>query len=130
MTLRADLKLTSVLYHFTCAHGKRDIGTSNCLLIPQNRHPMLGCKVTWLTTESRADREATGLGQNTGLKCDRMQFRYVVRDPSECHPWLGSPERAAAPRQAVEDLESFGDPEHWWIAAGLIRARFDRSWER
>lgn len=37
------------LYHFTCAHGRRKIGTGNCLLLP-HYHPLLGLKVLWLTT--------------------------------------------------------------------------------
>ena len=92
---------------------------------------MLGCKVTWLTTKAAPDREATGLANNTGLApCDRMEFRYMVEDLTDCRPWLTSLERAESPKQAVEDLESFGDPEHWWIATKPIRARFDRSWLR
>jgi len=115
------------LYHFTCKHSKRDIGTSNCLLIPMIRHPFLGCKVLWLTSEAQADREATGLRMHH-QRCDRMEFRYVVTDIDGCQPWLTSVERAAAPPSAVEDLESYGDAEHWWISDKPIRARFDRSW--
>lgn len=117
------------LYHFTCSHSKRAIGTSNCLLIPQIVHPLLGCKVLWLTTEATPDRYATGLGNNTGLvPCDRMEFRYVITDLSACRAWLESPERLQAPPQAVENLESYGDPEHWWITNRPIRAKFDRTW--
>jgi hypothetical protein len=122
--------MPDVLYHFCCGHSKQAIGTSNCLLIPQIRHPLLGCKVTWLTTQAEPDRYATGLGNNTGLvPCDRMEFRYVVTDLSKCRPWLDSPERVRAPEAIVTDLEFFGDPEHWWIADCPIRARFDRTWK-
>jgi hypothetical protein len=114
------------LYHFTCAHGRREIGTSNCLLLP-HYHPLLGCKVLWLTDQSVPDREKTGLTMKH-QPCDRMQFRYVISDSAHCTGWLESLEREQAPAQAVADLESFGDPEHWWIAATPIRARFDRSW--
>ena len=121
--------MPEVLYHFCCSHSKRQIGTSNCLLIPQGVHPLLGCKVLWLTTEAEPDRQATGLGNNTGLAgCDRMQFRYVVTDVSQCRPWLDSPERAYARPKVIEDLESYGDPEHWWIAGRPVRATFDRTW--
>ena len=115
------------LYHFTCQHSRRDIGTYG-LLVPQIKHPMLGCNVTWLTSEAMPDRAATGLGNNTGLKCDRMEFRYVVTDLSRCRPWLGSVERAASPAHVVEDLESYGDPDHWWIASEPVQAKLDRSW--
>ncbi len=117
------------LYHFTCAHSRQTIGTVDCLLIPQIPHPLLGCKVTWLTTEAEPDRHSTGLGNETGLnKCDRMEFRYVVTDLAKCRPWLGSPERAAAHPRAVAFLESEGDPEHWRIATKAVPAAFDRSW--
>jgi hypothetical protein len=117
------------LYHFTCAHSKRKIGTSNCLLIPQIRHPLLGCKVTWLTTEPDPDRYSTGLGNYTGLnKCDRMEFRYVVTDLSHCRRWLASLERQAAPNNIVSHIESDGDAEHWWITDRPLRAMFDRTW--
>jgi hypothetical protein len=92
------------------------------------RHPLLGCKVLWLTTEATPDRERTGLTMDR-IACDRMEYRYVVSDLSRCRPWLTSPERAAASRRAVEDLESLGDPEHWWITDQPVRARFDRSWQ-
>lgn len=117
------------LYHFCCAHSKQKIGTSNCLLIPQLKHPLLGCKVTWLTSEAVPDRQATGLGNNSGLlTCDRMEFRYVVTDLTHCHRWLGSSERAAAPAVMVLAAECYGDPEHWWISDQPVRARFDRTW--
>src|SRR5262245_8800790 len=115
------------LYHFTCAHGRRAIGTSNCLLVPQIKHPTLGCKVTWLTSEAEPDRESTGLTSRM-QPCDRMEFRYVVDDFSACVAWLDSPQRADASSRAVADAEEFGDPEHWWVAEKAIRARFDRSW--
>jgi len=117
------------LYHFTCKHSKRDIGTSNCLLRPMLDHPLLGCKVLWLTTQACPDRDSTGLTSNY-QRCDRMEFRYVVTNLDDCRPWLDSPERAAVPAGVLDVLESFGDCEHWWIASKPIRARFDRAWSR
>jgi hypothetical protein len=122
------MSVPEALYHFTCRHSKSDIGTSNCLLRPMIRHPLLGCKVLWLTTEATPDRERTGLTMNM-VDCDRMKYRYVVTDLTGCRPWLGSPEREAASPRVIADVESFGDPEHWWITDRPIRARFDRSWQ-
>ena len=49
------------LYHFTCDHGKRAIGTGpNALLLP-HLHPWLHKKLLWLTTEAVPDRVETGL---------------------------------------------------------------------
>jgi len=116
------------LYHFTCRHSKSDIGTSNCLLRPMIRHPLLGCKVLWLTTEASPDRLSTGLTMDR-INCDRMEYRYVVTDLANCHPWLGSPERGAVSPKVLADIESLGDPDHWWITDRPVRAKFDRSWQ-
>lgn len=108
------------LYHFCCSHSRQAIGRRG-FLVPQLRHPTLGCKVIWLTTEASPDRERSGLGMHF-TKCDRMGFRYRVDKAEPCHPWLGSLERALAPRHVVNDLERFGDPEHWWITAVPVKA--------
>src|SRR5579872_5250898 len=101
------------LYHFTCEHGHTALGEVGMLCCPVT-HPFLGISVVWLTTEAEPDRESTGLGM-TYTSCDRMTYRYVVEEPEKCRPWLGSPERFRSPLWAVEDLESYGDTEHWWI---------------
>jgi hypothetical protein len=102
------------LWHFTCGHGRKALGKRGLLIAPLG-HPLLGgARVIWLTTEAAPDREKTGLTMNT-TPCDRMAYRYRVLQPERCTPWLVSPFRAAAPRWAVDDLESFGDPEHWYV---------------
>jgi len=119
------------LYHFTCAHGARRIGRHNCLIIPQIEHPLLHIKVSWFTELAEPDRTATGLTHNF-TRCDRMAFRYVVTDLSRCLPWPGSPERRHASRHgepgALADLESEGDPEHWWISGCAVAAQFDADY--
>lgn len=116
------------LYHFTCAHGAKRIGRYNCLIVPQVEHPLLRITVSWFTTEAEPDREKTGLTNNY-TSCDRMAFRYVIPDLAGCRPWLGSAWRRGALHRgepgAVEVLERFGDPEHWWIATCAIPAIFD-----
>lgn len=109
------------LFHFTCEHGFRALGRRG-RLCSQMAHPLLGCDVVWLTTEALPDRESSGLTMDT-IACDRMKYRYIVTDTSACRPWLDSPERAAAPRRHVRDLESYGDPEHWWVASEPVPAR-------
>ena len=111
------------LYHFTCRDGFRRIGRYNCLLIPQT--PIW--PYVWLTTEAVPDFEATGLGSVT-LKCDRREYRYIVRDTFGCWPWLGSQERRQLLPAWLEVLESYGDPEHWWISQGPLPAEWDRAW--
>ena len=119
------------LFHYTCAHGRRDIGTGNCLLLP-HLHPWIGGKLLWLTDQADADRELTGLTMKI-TRCDRMAFRYVVADRAACRPWLGSPERARVAETRLVKFETLEDGrpaafEHWWIADRPVRARFDRSW--
>jgi hypothetical protein len=109
------------LFHFTCEHGREAIGRRGELR-SRMRHPLLGCDVVWLTSESSPDRESTGLTMRT-ITCDRMQFRYVVGDAGKCRPWIGSRERDAAPAHHLADLERYGDPEHWWIASEPVKAR-------
>lgn len=117
----SPLDMPERLFHFTCEHGHQALGRRGRLCAPM-AHPLLGCNVVWLTTEGLPDREATGLGMNT-ITCDRMRYRYIVTDISQCRAWLGSPERDAAPSRHVRDLESFGDPEHWWITDAPVLAR-------
>lgn len=111
------------LWHFTCSHGRRAIGKRG-LLIPQIRHPLLGVRVIWLTTEAAPDRQATGLGM-TYTTCDRMEYRYRVLQPERCLRWLASPFRVVSPADAVTDLEMYGDPEHWWVTAVPTMAALD-----
>jgi hypothetical protein len=122
------------LYHFTCAHGRRAIGTGpNALLVP-HLHPMLGKKVLWLTVEAAPDRSETGLTA-TFISCDRMQHRYVVTKLENCRPWIGSPERDGLPPDVLHAFEIRDDgqharPDQWWISDVPVSARYDRSWTK
>ena len=115
----------TVLYHFTCEHGHGALGEMG-YLVPQIRHPQLGCLVTWLTTEREPNREASGLGMHV-TTCDRMAYRYLVCEPIKARPWIGSPERNAAPVPVLLDLERYGDPEHWWVTSRPTLAMIDVS---
>jgi hypothetical protein len=117
------------LYHFTCRHGMRRIGTFNALLIPQGgRHPVAGWPpLLWFTSLAEPDREATGLTSRI-LSCDRMEHRYTVAPGSGCVPWPGSVWRAETPEQWIRMLEQSGDPGHWWVSDKPVPARWDRAW--
>ena len=115
MTPNADYGRVIDLWHFTCGHGRRALGKRGLLVAPL-AHPLLGARLIWLTTEATPDREKTGLTMRFQT-CDRMAYRYRVLQPERCIPWLGSPFRTAAAPAVIEDLESFGDPEHWWVTA-------------
>ena len=111
------------LWHFTCSHGAHRIGNPGELL-PLGLNPLLGCRVVWLTTEREPDRFQTGLTR-TFVKCDRMEYRYRVTDASRCRPWSTSLERFGAVRWVVEDLERYGDPEHWFVASRPVPVVLD-----
>ena len=119
------------LYHFNCGHARRQIGRSNCLLLPF-LHPWLGVKLVWLTDQGDANRELTGLTMKM-QPCDRMEFRYTVTDTDSCRPWLSSLERMRLDPERLRAFETLEDGrasscEHWWFADKPIRARFDRAW--
>jgi hypothetical protein len=121
------------LYHFTCAHGKRDIGTFNALLVP-HLHPWIGTKLVWLTSNPEPDRKATGLTMNH-QRCDRMEYRYVIADSvvlARCRAWLDAPERVNLGPDRLADFEDDGHAVagEWWIADTAIPARFDRSYHQ
>ena len=120
------------LYHFTCDHGRRDIGTGNCLLLPF-LHPWIGKKLIWLTSVATPDRQRTGLTMKY-QGCDRMRFRYIVDDLTHCRRWLDSPERASLDEKLRDSFEVLEDGrqaacDEWWISTQPIRARFDRSYQ-
>jgi hypothetical protein len=102
------------LWHFTCDHGYDGIGTRG-FIVPMIENPFTHLKLSWFTDQAQPDRERTGLTMEY-TTCDRMAYRYRVVDDRGCRRWLWSAERARLARQDLSDLESYGDPEHWWIA--------------
>jgi hypothetical protein len=122
------MKKLPTLYHFTCEHGHTGI-MRTCRLLP-NVHPYmkhLG-PLLWLTDLPEPTRESAGLTSNW-TTCDRMAYRYIVRSKAAIH-WPDL--RLRAPKDVVEILESFGEPEHWWIARRPLTQSefsFDTSWK-
>src|SRR5260370_37766014 len=100
------------LYHFTCNHGHVGIKRSGVLL--PNMHPFmkhLG-PLIWLTDLAEPPSpESVGL-TSQWTTCDRLKDRYIVRTRAAI-PW--SEIRTRAPGEAVATLESYGQPEHWWV---------------
>jgi hypothetical protein len=77
-----------ILYHYTCDHGRAELGDSGKLIPPTalippsaiSRHPKWQqtlFDLIWLTDLDVPLREALGLTSNT-VTCDRTQFRYRV----------------------------------------------------
>lgn len=120
---------TLTLYHFTCDHGKAGIDKTRTLL--PNLHPYMSClgPLIWLTNVPEPTRESAGLTMNY-TKCDRMAYRYIVQSKAAVSRL---DIRNRAPKDIVETLESFGEPEHWWVARRPLTSSefsFDASWQR
>lgn len=118
------------LFHFTCNHGYEGISKTNILL--PNIHPMmrgLG-PLLWLTDLAEPpSKESVGL-TNSWTTCDCLAYRYIVQCKAAIH-W--SLVRQRAPKDIVETLESYGQPEHWWIVRRPVLASefsFDDAWRK
>lgn len=96
-----------MLWHFTCDHGVHGIGRRGVI-----RRGAYG--VVWLTDDPKASRDDLGL-TSTMLPCDRMEFRYSVRDHDAVR-WLDSDVRAALPEKMRLDLEVGRRPSCWWVS--------------
>lgn len=116
------------LYHFTCSHGYAGISASQELR--PNTHPFmpnLG-PLLWLTDLAEPTREALNL-TTTFTLCDRMTYRYIVQTRGT-HRWMDI--RKMVPRNVLETLERYGEPEHWWVVRRVLTSSefaFDASWK-
>jgi hypothetical protein len=114
------------LYHFTCDHGHAAIQADGGLLRPNPAG--LYMSVVWLTVLPEPDKFSTGLGAVL-TTCNRMAYCYIAESGSAARAWLFSGERMRTPRGFLADLESYGDPEHWWISDVPVAAAWDPSWQ-
>ncbi len=100
------------LYHFTCEHGHKGISATHTLR--PNMHPFmphLG-PLLWLTDLGEPpSKESLGLTSRLST-CDRIAYRYTVHSKAAIH-WFEI--RTRVPKEVVADLESYGQPEHWWV---------------
>ena len=120
----------ALLYHFTCDHGHVGIERTNMLL--PNIHPFMKSlgPLLWLTDLAEPPtKESVGLTSRLS-NCDRMAYRYIVRCKAAIH-WFEV--RNRAPKEVVASLESYGQPEHWWVVRRPLTASefsFDDGWRR
>lgn len=117
--------MTTPLYHFTCHHARRSIGTTG-LLSPAYQ-PLLLDWLVWLTDDPDPDPDAIGLGSNVLLSCDRMAWRYrsdvTTDDTAIVAPWATVRGLYTLQQRAV--LEQGRQPLTWWVAAHPIPAHLD-----
>lgn len=114
----------TTLYHFTCRDHSQPVIDEVGYLQPK-LHPLLPelGPVLWLTDTAEPERDAVGLTSRT---CDRMQVRYVV--PADTVPGLAwwPILRGQCDPRVVRDLESYGQPLHWWVGRGNVPLRRSR----
>jgi hypothetical protein len=123
-----------LLWHYTCSHGRADIGESGLLLpiatqaamgreidrgmIPPYAAPLL-CMV-WATDMDNPEPEPLGLTRDT-TPCDRTAYRYAA--PADAFTHWGRVRGRLHPR-LVDGLELArgAEPARWWVAFGPVPA--------
>lgn len=130
-----------ILYHYTAAHhlyggdGHAGPGILRSGLFP-NVHPYIDIAggVVWLTDSpewaqswSTRDVPVPGYGP-----CNRTEVRVGVVIPKASRgllmPWRQA-RRLVLTEQMRRDLETLGDPEHWYVFAGRIPPSWIRTTE-
>lgn len=112
------------LFHFTCQHGYE--GIEEAQSIRPNPHPWMKAlgPVIWLTDLEQPDAFEVGLTSQT-LSCDRLKHRYEVTTQNT-HKWTDL--RYKVHSTLVEELESLGKPEHWFLVRRpLTKSEFSYS---
>ena len=130
--------MTPPLFHYTCYHHHRFIGS---LLQPAARlmdartrkklmeYPLaarMAAQVVWLTEMPAVVwLNRTALGLTTELaKCDRTQYRYRATG-GYLVPWRAA--RLHWPESVVAELEKVpgSRPSTWWLSAAPVPVVFD-----
>lgn len=106
------------LWHFTCEHGYQGIGRRG--LLRPNKHVLIPdlAPVVWLTADAAPSRDDVGL-TSSYLTCDRMAYRYRVTAPDAVR-YEDITDRI--PADVRVDLESYGQPESWWLSFDPVPA--------
>lgn len=123
------------LFHYTCRHGRRGIGTRGLVLTPRTHNPVAASAMSeyawlatlaWFTTAEEPDPIHLGLTMST-IHCDRTRFRYRVTDTSDLRRWLDV--CGDYPVAEVTRLNG-GDhrPDLWWVSTTAVPVVFDPAW--
>lgn len=115
------------LYHFTCQHGHAGILKTGTLIPhPHIFAPGAG-PILWLTDLAEPSAESVGL-TSTLTRCNRLAHRYRV-ETKAAKPWALL--RPRFPANIVADMESFGQPDHWYVVQRPVLASeftYDATW--
>ena len=118
--------MTTTLYHYTCSHGRADLGDEGHLLpgasltSAQLAMPWTASLV-WLTDLPAPIRDALGLTSNF-IRCDRTRYRYRVVDPTHTVRWVLVARNY--PRAEIENAPGVL-PMHWWVADRPVPVVYD-----
>lgn len=128
----------SVLWHYTCDHGRASLGESGHLTPGASRAAagalamlppaaLTAARFVWLTDLDTPIRDALGLTSHI-LSCDRTAHRYRVTDDRECTSFtellrMSSPGLYALLRPLTETPGAM--PAHWWVAARPVPVTLD-----
>lgn len=120
------------LYHYTCSHGRVEMGSVARLLPIADRADVssLGLNAwpahfVWLTDRPEPDEDALGLTRNF-IACDRTAHRYRVTDDSTAVRWLDFIAHEPGYASVASLLESPGaDPSAWWVSRDPVPVVYD-----
>lgn len=116
------------LWHYTCEHGREELGDGGLLLpaveLTSSRPVPWTAYVVWLTDLTPPDRDALGLTSRL-LTCDRTAHRYRVTDEANVVPWHVLARTLT--REMRDELEAArgARPAHWYISAVPVPALYD-----
>lgn len=122
------------LYHYTCDHGRTQLGNAGVLLPAVAQRPDHGDRINlfpwqgwlvWMTDLDRPIREALGL-TSVHLRCDRTAHRYRVTSLEHVMPWGRYAHDHKVPREVRDEIEQApGRPAHWWVSLEPVPAVYD-----
>lgn len=122
----------TVLWHYTCDHGREALGDAGLLLSPYEqgvdpqRFPRWArdlAYLVWLTDLETPFVSALGLTKET-LDCDRTRHRYQVSG-GVTWKWLDV-RRVLQPRLVAELEQAPGAcPGNWWVARGPLHVAYN-----
>lgn len=119
--------MTGDLFHFTCDHGRQQIGDTGTLLPASkltDKQAPWPARYVWLTDMARPDRNALGLTSHT-LNCDRIEHRYRVTDPTGVVPWHRVARLLSREQRDLLEAEPGARPMHWFVALRGIPVVYD-----
>lgn len=126
---------TPTLWHFTCKHGRADIGGKGKLVPPESlvsagaRADVITLvafvwQYVWLTDNADGSGAGLELWPDSVIQCDRLAHRYRVTRGRQLTRWVD----LSAPDDIRAALETSSDalrPETWWVSRHPVAVVYD-----